>query len=205
MQPSAPPENASSASALFSGDGFACFEMTRDEIPRLQAFFEANPEYYLAVGDTPPAADEAQGEFDNLPPADWPQGRMRVLRFDDTQGRMIAMANVVPDLIVGGVWHIGLFIVATTLRGRGIARALYAALEAWMQRSGAQWIRLGVVVGNVPGERFWQRCGFTELRTRDGVAMGTRMNTVRVMAKSLTGASLHDYLAFMPRDNPGAP
>lgn len=190
---------------LFTGEGFACHEMTRDEIPRLQAFLEANPEYYLAVGDAPPAPDEAQGEFDHLPPADWPQGRMRVLRFDDTQGRMIAMANVVSDLLVTGVWHVGLFIVATALRGSGIAHALYGALEAWMQRSGAQWIRLGVVVGNVSGERFWQRRGYAELRTRDGVTMGARTNTVRVLARSLTGAPLSDYLAFMPRDNPGAP
>lgn len=192
-------------SALFSGEGYTCREMTRDEVATLQSFFDTNPEYFVTVSGEPAAPDEAEGEFDNLPPSDWLQGKMWVLRFDDPKGQMIGVANVVADLLVRHVWHIGLFIVATPLHGRGIAHTIYRGLEGWMQDSGAHWIRLGVVVTNLRGERFWTRTGYTALRTREAVVAGTRMNTVRVMAKSLTDAPLSDYLAFMARDNPGAP
>lgn len=35
--------------------------------------------------------------------------------------------------------------------------------------------------------------------------MGTKVNTVRVMAKALAGGSLSEYLALVKRDNPQAP
>ena len=193
------------AAPLFHAGPYACFEMQRSEVPALQAFLEANPEYYLNVGDAPPSPSEARDEFENLPPAEWSMGKMWVLRFCDAQGRMAGLANVVSDLIATGVWHVGLFLVATSLHGTGAAPAMYVALEAWMRRSGARWLRLGVVVGNVRGERFWARCGFGEVRQRAGVAMGRRVNAVRVLVKPLVAAPLSDYLAVIARDHPDAP
>ncbi len=67
------------------------------------------------------------------------------------------------------MWLVGLFIVATSLHGSPAAREIYGELERWMQRNGAQWVRLGVVVGNQRAERFWERQGFTEVRRRDGL------------------------------------
>ncbi len=78
------------------------------------------------------------------------------------------MANVVSDLLATGVWHLGLFIVATRLHGSGAAVLLYDRLEAWMGASGAQWLRLGVVRGNVRAERFWERRAYVEMRERTG-------------------------------------
>jgi hypothetical protein len=65
-------------------------------------------------------------------------------------------------------------------------------------------LRLGVVEGNVRAERFWQRCGFVAVRTRDGVQMGPRTHTIRVMFKPLAGGSLQEYLALVARDRPDA-
>jgi len=190
---------------LFHAGPYACFEMQRDEIPALQSFLDANPEYYFTVGDAPPSPDEARDEFDNLPPAEWPSGKMWVLRFADADGRMAGLANVVADLIVTGVWHIGLFLVATRLHGTGAAHAMLGGLEDWMRQRGANWIRLGVVAGNTRGERFWARCGYRETRVREGIAMGQRVNAVRVLVKPVVNAPLADYLALVARDNPGAP
>jgi len=82
---------------------------------------------------------------------------------------------------------------------------IWNALEAWMKRNGARWIRLGVVAGNARAERFWARAGFVETRVREGVTLGRRVNTVRVLVKPLAGRPLADYLALVARDNPGAP
>ena len=66
-------------------------------------------------------------------------------------------------------------------------------------------MQLGVVAGNSRAERFWEKCGFVEVRKREGMAMGTKINTVRVMVKPLGGGALAEYLAGVERDNPHAP
>jgi GNAT superfamily N-acetyltransferase len=86
------------------------------------------------------------------------------------------MANVVSDLLAPTVWHIGTFIVATSRHGRGDAQVIYDNLEAWARRNGAQWLRLGVVKGNLRAEHFWERQGFAQTRLRPGVSMGRLTN-----------------------------
>jgi GNAT superfamily N-acetyltransferase len=105
-------------------------------------------------------------------------------------------------LFAASVWQIGLFIVATARHGNGDARSLYRDMEAWMAANGAKWVRLGVVIGNTRAERFWERRGYRELRRRPG-AIPT--NTLRVMAKPLTGEAIEAYLQMVERDRPDAP
>jgi ribosomal protein S18 acetylase RimI-like enzyme len=115
------------------------------------------------------------------------------------------MANVTSDLLASGVWQLGLFIVATARHGIGEAQMLYRELEAWMAANGAAWVRLGVVLGNARAERFWERQGFGDVRRRLDVVMGQRSNTLRVMAKPLTGQSIEAYLQLVARDRADAP
>lgn len=124
--------------------------------------------------------------------------------YANAESELEAMANVVTDLLVPGIWHIGLFIVATARHGGGDAHRLYDGIEDWARANGATWLRLGVVRGNERAERFWSRVGYVEVRTREGLAMGKRINTVRVMVKSLAGETLDRYLQRVPRDQPGA-
>jgi hypothetical protein len=108
-------------------------------------------------------------------------------------------------MIAAGVWHVGFFVVATALHGRGAARLLHDHLEHWMRAQGAQWSRLGVVEGNTRGERFWERSGYVDVRKRHGVQTGARTNTLRVMAKPLAHGRIQDYLALIERDRPESP
>jgi ribosomal protein S18 acetylase RimI-like enzyme len=187
---------------LFAGHGFRALEAGEADIPSLQRFFEENPAYFLAVTGEGPHAGQGREEFEELPPPDFPYDRKWVIRFVDAGGAMIALAIVVSDLPAPGVWHLGLFIVATRLHGSGEARTLHDALEEWIRGSGAQWLRLGVVVGNARAERFWERLGYAETRRREGVRAGRRVNTVRIMLKPLGGEALSGYLARVPRDRP---
>jgi GNAT superfamily N-acetyltransferase len=187
---------------LFSaGDGWAT-EMSAAGIPELQRFFEANPDYHLAVEGAPPGPAAAQEEFTAELPAGWPFDKRWLLRFADKDGSMIAMADLIENLFADGVWHLGLFIVATHLHGRGTAPALYEALESWLRAQGCRWIRLGVVEGNARAERFWDRLGYLEVRRRLGIEMGLRTNNVRVLVKPLANGSLRQYLAAVARDRP---
>ena len=193
------------ATTLFSSGSYRCSEIDFRDAERLQRFFEANPEYHVAVNGEPPRSDEARLEFESSLPAGWPYAKRWLVRFTDADDSMVAMADAIEDLFAAGVWHLGLFVVATPLHGGGAAYRLYDDLETWMRCRGARWSRLGVVEGNVRAERFWEKVGYFEVRKRNGVAMGRRVNTLRVMVKPLAGGRLADYLAAVARDRPETP
>jgi len=185
-------------------------ELRREEVPALQAFFDANPEYFQTVNGRPARPDEAAQEFDELPPAHLGFGRRWMLGLFDARGaaasgELLGLALVLSDFTAPGVWHVALFMLGSALHGRGLGARTYAALEAWMAGQGAQWSRLGVVQGNAKAERFWARQGYLEARQRPGVDTGGRVNTLRVCVKPLRpGASLADYLRLVPRDHPAS-
>jgi len=189
---------------VFEAAAWRCVELTREQVPLLQGFFEANPEYHLAVNGEPPGPGEALEEYESLPPNGWPFDRKWVLACVDREDEMIAMVDVLSNLFAPGIWHVGTFIVATHLHGSGVANDLYDSLEGWMRASGARWSRLGVVAGNGRAERFWERAGYRELRRREAVPMGRRLNTIRVMAKPLAPGDWSEYFAKVARDRPEA-
>jgi GNAT superfamily N-acetyltransferase len=187
------------ASLFTAGDG-AATEVTRAELREVQRFLEANPEYYLRVAGEPPAPDAAQEELEALPPSEWDFDRKSLVAFRDASGAIVGLAEMVANLFAAGVWHIGLFIIATRLHGSGAARLWYEALESWLGSRGCEWIRLGVAQGNTQAERFWEKLGYRELRKREGVQLGQRTNTIRVLMKPLTGRPVSDYLELVARD-----
>lgn len=187
---------------MFESPRYHGRELGADEVPRVQELFDANPEYFLAINGGPPRHDEAQIEFDSFPPDHLGFTKRWFAGLFDRQGEMIGVTMLVADLGAAQVWHIGLFLVATQLHGLGVADEIYAALEAWMHRSGARWLRLGVVDGNARAERFWSRRGFREVRTRADVDTGGRFNNIRVLVKPLEELTISEYLARVPRDKP---
>jgi GNAT superfamily N-acetyltransferase len=177
-------------------------EPTSIEEPLLQRFFEANPQYFLAVNGEPAGPNEAHEEIHGELPSGWGFTKKWLIGYVDTQNELIAMANIISDLLAPGVWHIGLFVVATSRHGNGDAQTIYRGLETWAIDHGAYWLRLGVVQGNARAERFWESLGYAQTRTRDGVAMGKLMKTIRVMVKPLAGGLLQQYLLLIERDRP---
>jgi GNAT superfamily N-acetyltransferase len=201
---------------LFAGGGLIARELRRNEIPLLQAFYDANPEYFLTINGVPPPPDLAAIEFDEVPPPhlsferQWRLGLFEPLPAEramghDSDGRLAGIVMVTSDLGLRGVWHLGLFVIATRLHGTGAAAGACGALEGWVRECGARYLRLGVVQGNARAERFWARQGYRELRQRAGVDTGGRINTVRVMLKPLADEGIEAYLRAAPRDQPGSP
>ena len=187
---------------IFESTEFYGRELVASEVPRLQALFDSSPEYFLAVNGRLPKPTEAQVEFEEFPPAHLTFTRRWFVGLFDRTHELVGITIVVADLMVPDVWHVSLFLLSTPLRGRGAAAQIYAAFEAWMYRSGAKWLRLAVVEGNVEAERFWARHGFQEVRSRTGVDTGGRINNIRVLVKPLEPLDLATYLALVPRDQP---
>ena len=168
----------------------------------MQAFFVTNPEYFVSVGGKPPLPDEAAELFNDEPPPDMPFDEVFIIGFFSADGHLVAAAQIVRNLLAADVWHIGLFIVASAHHGTGMAALLYSGLKTWMQDQGARWIRLGVVVGNVKAERFWERRGYREVRHREGVQIGDLVQTIRVFVKPVGSAGIEAYLNLVARDRP---
>jgi RimJ/RimL family protein N-acetyltransferase len=177
-------------------------ELTSPELPELQALLDANPEYFITVSGAPPSPSEARDEFEEEPPAHITHGRRWFLGFFNENGQLQGVTIVVRDLAATGVWHIALYLWASQLHGSGAPLAMHAALEAWATQSGAEWLRLGVVVGNRRAERFWEKLGYAEVRRREGVIAGDRSNIVKVMVKPLLAQPLATYTTLVPRDRP---
>ena len=177
-------------------------KLNAEHVPALQRFFEANPEYSLAVNGEPAGPNDAHEEIHGELPQGWSFTKRWLVGYLNEQGEMVAMANVVSDLLAPSVWHIGLFMVATAQHGTGLAQELCHGLESWSGANGASWLRLGVVQGNARAERFWVSLDLIETRTRSGIQMGARSNTVRVMVKPLRAGTLEQYLSLVERDRP---
>ena len=187
----------------FETAAFIGRELLAADVPELQTFFAANPEYFYQINDRPPRADEAQQEFDEQVPAHLPHGPRWFIGVRERETRtLVAMANVTAHLGVPDVWHVGLFIVATHLHGSGAATEIYAGLERAVAGEGAEWMRLNVVCGNERAERFWARHGYTETRVRRDFDTGGRINDIRVLLKALGSESLGSYLERVRRDRP---
>ncbi len=190
---------------LFGAANFRAFELCESDLPALQSFFDANPEYFNIVNGMPPRDDEARQEFDDKPPPEMPFDKRHLIGLLDDTGGLVGMANLLSDFLAGQVWHIGLFIVATALHGGGKASAMYRGLEHWIRSQGALWIRLGAVAGNQKAERFWEKQGYVEVRRRTGVQTGNHTSTVRVFVKALGAPGIAEYLRRVARDRPDAP
>ena len=184
--------------------GVSAIELGAVDAPLLQRFFDANPAYFLIVQDEPAWPDAAQRELHEALPAHLPFSRKWIVGWRDDAGDLVAVANVVSDLISPGVWHLGLFVVDSARHGSGDAQALYLGIEDWARAGGAQWLRLGVVEGNDRAERFWTRQGYVQTRTREGMPMGRTSKTVRAKVKPLAGGAVETYLGLVARDRPGS-
>jgi len=178
--------------------------LQEDELPALQALFEANPGYFELVGGRPPVPGAARQVFDDRPPPELSYRTQWCAGAFDRSGALRGLLIVVADLVVERVWHTALFFVDGPLRGTGAATELHAGLQAWAEGHGVAWLRLGVVVGNTVAERFWARCGYVQVRERPLINDSGQHKTVRVMIKPLGGHTLDDYLSQVPRDRPDA-
>ncbi|MES1196137.1 MAG: GNAT family N-acetyltransferase [Steroidobacter sp.] len=194
--------DTSQRTPLFECGRLRAISLAQDDAPLLQKFFEDNAGYFFICNGRAPLADEALREMLDEPPKELSYANKWVLGFIDQSGDLVAMAIVLSDFIAPRVWLISLFIVATTLHGTGRAQLIYRDLEHWIQQNGAEWIRLGVVKGNMKAARFWGKMSYVQVRERHDVPSGIQVNTLRVMVKGLCGGLISDYLSKVSRDRP---
>lgn len=169
----------------------------------LQAFYEANPEYWHVTHGHPPEPGEAAAGFDFRPPADMPYREIiSWLLRDRASRRIVGIASVLTDLLAPGVIHLSFFMVESARHGSGLAAEICEAYEAWARKQGARWLRLGVVAANHRAIAFWRRQGYVEAKRRAGFTLGTLTHELIVMVKPVAPNTLAEFLEAVPRDRP---
>jgi RimJ/RimL family protein N-acetyltransferase len=185
--------------------GYLIREARRDEVGEIQAFNDANPEYWRFTHGHPPPPDDAAQAFDAHPPADmsYSEDLWFIVR-EQASGAITAQIAVATNLLAPGVYHLGFFIVATRCWGSGLAARLHGAYQHWAVERGARWLRLGVVEANRRARVFWERLGYEEVQCREDYELGILRHRLYTMVKPLPGETIADYLRAVPRDRRAA-
>lgn len=185
----------------FTTGEFVAEQAERADIPEIQAFTEANSEYWLLTHDHPPHADDAARSFDWHPPADMSYSEhLSFLVRHSSSREILAQIDVATDLLAPGVYHLGFFMTATRTHGSGFAHRLHEAYEQWAIDRGARWSRLGVVEVNCRAEAFWRRLGYIQVKRQDSYVLGDRSHVLITMVKPMRGETLAEYLDGVPQD-----
>jgi RimJ/RimL family protein N-acetyltransferase len=158
--------------------GYVIREAQRGEVAEIQAFNDANPEYWRLTHGHPPALDDAARAFDAHPPPDmsYSEDLWFIVR-EQASGAITGQIAVATNLMATGVYHLGFFIVATHCWGSGLAARLHGAYQHWAIERGARWLRLGVVEANRRARVFWERLGYEEVQCREGYARSASCDT----------------------------
>lgn len=173
----------------------------RSVAAELQAFYEANPGYWVLVYGHAPEPEEAANGFEARPPDDMGYSALPVwLIRDRASRRIIGEVAVATDLLAPGVTHLGFFIIEDARHGTGLAVDVHESYEAWAVERGARWLRLGVVASNRRALAFWRKCGYVEVCRREGCVLGELTHTLIVMVKPVGTNTLTEYLEAVPRD-----
>ena len=184
------------------GAGMRTVLLAQDDGLLVQSFYDSNPASFVLLTGLPAAKHAALDDSMALPPDDFSYKRKYFIGVIDADGQLLAVADVIEDLLAAGVWHIGLFIVATALHGSGYARRWLTCIEQWAIGFGAKYLRLGVIQGNQRAYRFWEKSGFKKLKLLSGAELGGSLHHLRVMVKPFDSGCLASYFRLVPRDRP---
>ncbi|MCR9149532.1 MAG: GNAT family N-acetyltransferase [Rhodobacteraceae bacterium] len=153
------------------------------DLAALAGFAPRVADYVELESGHAPGPGWAEAVFAETPPGDGPFETAHLGLFDAAgmQG-LAAMAFGYPE---PGDAYLGLMLIATEARGRGLGPRLLGAVAETARARGAPRLYLGVLDANPRGRAFWERQGFRHVLTRTGLAFGDRRHDVHRMVLPL--------------------
>lgn len=136
-------------------------ELTRSDLDALQSLFERGGDYFLIHEDRPPSPTEARDEWDTVP-SGTPRCHKHFIGLFGPD--LVGVVEVVRDWPRPGTWVIGLLLLDPAARRRRAGTRVVSAIDAWAARSGADRLRVAVVLANNAALEFWHGLGFTRVQ-----------------------------------------
>ena len=153
-----------------------------EDAPAVQDLLERCQDFNRMVSGEDTGPSDGLALLEDCPPQTDPADKF-VFGLEGEDGRLLGLVDLIFDYPKPGICWIGLQLLDPAVRGQGIGRAFYTAVEGWAARRGAQHVRLGVVEQNRAGYGFWQALGFAEVERRLPVRFGMLDCVVIVMEK----------------------
>jgi hypothetical protein len=79
---------------LITSKDFCARELVDCDILAVQRFYAANPDYFMIANGMSVRDDEAQREFDDLPPPEMPFNQLYLIGFYDSHATLIGLTTV---------------------------------------------------------------------------------------------------------------
>ena len=136
-------------------------------------------DFFVEVGDPPPTPASFEADLDDLPKGFTRRDEVIYRAYLET--RVAGYAEVLRGFVHPEQWMIGIALVDAALRGRGIGRALVAAVAEDARAAGIASLATGVIALRERSLAFWVREGFTtEVRRRPIVIGGVETEVIRL-------------------------
>lgn len=155
---------------------FPVYRLSEADISELYRLCVGNPRYYAYL-KCEPAPETLKGELTALPQGKSLEDKYFVGIYEGD--RMIAILDLITGYPDERTAFIGWFMVDGGLHGQGIGTKLVGELLGYLRGKGFSSVRLGCIMENIEGRRFWEKQGFSYT----GKQWTTKDYTVLVMQR----------------------
>jgi GNAT superfamily N-acetyltransferase len=115
--------------------------------------------FFALVASESDADETARNLLEARPPGVEPE-RKHVVGIQ-RGNECIAIVDLLEGFPKKAEWYVGLLLLSPEERNRGLGRAVWDAMEAWIRSQGGHLIRLIVQEQNPDAGRFWTSVGFS--------------------------------------------
>ncbi len=163
---------------------YTVVRLTQRQSDRLQALFERCTDFFDFTTGQPPAPTAAAAEFADVPAGKTPKD-LHLFGLCQRPDTLIGVMIAVQDYPETATWWISTMVIDPAYRGRGVGTDFYQGFERWLAAQEVRGIELCAIAPNLPGQRFWQRMGFAEIRQTSPRPYGQKTHPVYVYRRQL--------------------
>lgn len=99
--------------------------------------------------------------------------------------QLIGLIDIARNYPKDRIWHIGLLLLHTSYRGKGIGRFIVDEIEAMAKSEQISQLRIDVIEENDAAILFWQKIGFREISRIPNRVFGRKMHTIIEFARDI--------------------
>ena len=157
--------------------------LTPADVPAVFHLYRRCSDYFLLQDGEPASRSDAETLFTDVPSSKSADDQCIVGSWK--QSNLFVLAQVLTDYPAAGDRYLGFLLLDPSLRGHGVGRQTYLAIERWSFECGALRMLVAVLQENEPALRFWQSLGFEQLQITGPTRYKSKEHVVLELAKPL--------------------